>query len=187
VTRCRIKNEEFLSEIVKRVDGNLDELTNLKLRDLDYLTAGLTMMNVKCPDFYEQVVQSVRDLYTNLETGKLEGDRDFWGSKYSRSTPKILNNLANAGIFPHDLTSMVLSEEFLSKYYGKTCYHCYYKGHLMTIMTYFFNLGKRMYSYNFDILLLNENILREQTDYTQNCLSHKAVGYLTKVCYNRNH
>lgn len=110
-TNAQFFNREILTKISEKF---LTHMSEARLKDLERLTFALTLYNFNPPTSKPIFTEVLKELY------KPERQNEF--EKYPRCLSSCLHYLGLQQIYPHDLISKVLDNEFLKFAYGK--YRC---------------------------------------------------------------
>ncbi|ODM92540.1 FAST kinase domain-containing protein 5 [Orchesella cincta] len=145
--QTRVKHEGLCNEIMKKLEGKVEWVRS---KDLEHICNTLASFGIECGQFFGEVVEDLRRKIGIMST------KEF-SSVYGKSFVQILVNLFMRNIYPVDLISFGLSEDFLRSAFGSS-----------------------MYTYTQEVAYLDICTGIEAVDYNGPRLSEKRVGFLTK-------
>lgn len=113
-TRARVKVPGLLEQVVKKLEGSgsADLLGSICSKEVEYLCGGLTMFNMDCPNLYDEIMNEIRRRLKNMTP-------NLFSHTHGKHLVTVLHCLCQRGIYPVDLISFALSEEFLGRTFGK--------------------------------------------------------------------
>ncbi|CAL8078630.1 unnamed protein product [Orchesella dallaii] len=145
--RTRVKHELLLNEILKKLQGRVDMMRN---KDLEYICDGLASLNVDCDQLFLEISEE-------FQKRSLSMSLKIFSAAHGKSFISILVNLSMRNIYPQDLISLALSDDFLGNTFGRS-----------------------MYTYTPEVLYLDICAGIEAANYSGPRLSEKYRGFLTK-------
>ncbi|ODN00345.1 FAST kinase domain-containing protein 5 [Orchesella cincta] len=143
----RVKHEILCTEMLNKLGGKVDMIRS---KDLEYICNTLASFNIECDEFFGEIVEDLRKRTVSMST-------KVFSSVHGRSFINILVNLCMRNIYPQDLISLALSDDFLG-----------------------YTFGRSMYTYTQEVLYLDICSGIEAVNYSGPRLSDKYRGFLTK-------